>query len=268
MNEGKFYTREDGLKFVRVTHVQNLLNKPALIPWAVNCAVDFVDDHATIIDDWQELIKQARKAYKVEGEKAMDIGSQVHHMICDGTVRVDLPHNTEEVDTAYQSFLKWQRDFQAVPKKQEITVYKTRGCKYCNGRGAIGDDFGVDLHSCPYCNGTGEEPLYAGTLDWIGDLLVPKSSKKKQYVVDFKVSGHLYPEQHVMQLTAYEQAYKETFGKNIPNLGNVRLCKDKIDYEWREYSKEEKKAGWDGFKALLQLYNSIEEFKKIKRRKK
>lgn len=221
MIQGNKYIK-DGKTYWRVTSVIGLLNKPMLLPWAAKCtAIGFENGLSPT---------EAKKEYKRIGEKAMEYGSAVHHLIenregIDEDKLLDIP----EIENGYLGYLKWKEEMPSIIMEQEQTIYS-------------------DKHG------------FAGTLDMVADI------HGQIYLIDFKLSPALYPEQHAMQFAAYREAYKETHGVNLKHTANVRLSKDKIDYDWREYTPAEIKLGWQNFKCLLELQEGLEQWKKLQKK--
>jgi hypothetical protein len=82
---------------------------------------------------------------------------------------------------------------------------------------------------------------YAGTLDWVGYLWDTKAKKYRQWIIDYKIS--LNPDAaHFAQITAYNQAISETFGKKFRfNLGILYLGKPtKKGYFFKEVPDKKK----------------------------
>ena len=105
-----------------------LLDKSgALIPWAVNCAVSYVKDNISKVNDephsLENMLKEAKSAHKNISGEAKDIGTQVHELISqyikNGTdCRGDYP---DAVQNAFLSFLEWESNHDITWVKSEMT---------------------------------------------------------------------------------------------------------------------------------------------------
>lgn len=179
---------------------------------------------------WIAKVTREGDNWREIGEQEAEWGSMVHHIIYSPDEH-DLLDLEEPVDNAYKGYLKYCDEMNPENIKKEFTVYS-------------------------------DEYMFAGT----GDSLDKMNGSP--ILIDYKASSRLYPEQHVIQGAAYLQAYNETFDADIRRFANVRLSKDKIAYQWREYLPEELKIGWKRFKHLLADYKLEEQWKKLQKKKK
>jgi hypothetical protein len=78
-SEDHVYTTPIG-KLPSVTTILNVLNKPALVPWAVRVTCDYIENN---LDKGSptEVLKMARKEATRVSQEAMDIGSAVHALV-------------------------------------------------------------------------------------------------------------------------------------------------------------------------------------------
>lgn len=223
------YTIED-VEYPSVTQILDILDKPALKQWAVNCAIQYVKEN--MHKPFDELMDAARIEWKNVGREAMSIGSQVHNVIeqyikfsIDKTEKPDIK---DEVQNAFLAFLEWEKENIEEWIESEKTV--------------VG-------------------PGYAGTLDAVA---IFKNNKK--YVIDFKSSKGIYDE-YIYQIAAYRRAYTgEKNEKNIDGMGILRLDKTTGQPEWKDCSKVyEKKL--DAFLKLVEFYYAAKK-RKLKNNKK
>jgi len=62
------------------TTVIGILDKPALMPWAANCAVDYVWECSALPILTEEMCTEARTAYQIKSQEARDYGTFIHWM--------------------------------------------------------------------------------------------------------------------------------------------------------------------------------------------
>jgi len=160
--------------------INDQLAKPALIGWAASTAVDYCKEHK----DDADVFENAKKEWREAGKKAMDIGSEIHHLIeqylKDGK-DVDFTEKRPEVVQGFTAFLKWDNE---------------NGCEWLETeKPVVSEDYG-----------------YAGTLDAICKFTKGKLAGKI-YVIDFKSSKAIYPE-YATQIIAYAQARTECNGRS------------------------------------------------------
>jgi hypothetical protein len=208
---GRFYEVE-GLTLPSVTHILNVLSKPALINWAANQERAACTDAAA--DLYLDLCKTPpmsrasflatlsgrigkQKAHRKELEKAGEIGSQVHGLI-EWNLRQTLgqkvgpePKVVDDAQWAFMAFQDWANSVNLKPIFIEQTVFsKTHG--------------------------------YAGTMDLLAEV------NGVTALVDFKSGKAIYAEAY-LQNVAYQVALGE-MGHTVAVDGLiVRLPKVQTD---------------------------------------
>lgn len=209
---GRFYL-VDGDSFPSVTHILQVIGKPALINWAANQERTLVSEaSADLYEDLARLAKpmprtaylttlQARlgkvKAHKRELEKASEIGTQVHALV-EWRMRKELGqvvgHEPRVLDDAQWAFMAWEdwaKSVQLKPKLIEQTVYSR-------------------VHG------------YAGTMDLLAEV------EGVETLIDFKTGKAIYAEAY-LQNVAYQVALSE-MGHGTVQAGMViRLPKIQND---------------------------------------
>lgn len=155
-------------KFISVTNVLNVMNKPALVTWAARTAAELV------LNDPYEYDSAQKAASGIYGKRdsAADRGSTVHSAV--EAILNGAPIDIEAMPEAFrgyaQSFARWyetvQGNFTLI--HSECSVYST-------------------IHG------------YAGTTDLVCKL------GGHTYLIDFKTGKGLYPEVG-LQLSAYKHA--------------------------------------------------------------
>lgn len=226
----------NGVEYPSVTTIIGLLDKSsALMPWAVNNALQYVKDNLTKDSDIDELLIKAKKEYRNVSKEAMDIGSEIHNLIEQyiKNGRDAVGKLRPEVENGFIAFLEWEKDNIKEWIESEMPIVdKTAG--------------------------------YAGTLDAIA-----KMKNGRIMCIDFKSSKGFY-EGYDMQITAYKYARQQMHGvyKIKGHTGNFDLTYKKIIIdgcgvlrldkltgfpEWKDYSKIEYKA-YQSFLCLTEYY--------------
>ena len=117
-NEEKHIHELDGKPLIGVTTVLSVISKPALIQWAANMAVDYIDTNLPVkrsenilemgADDFKRVLTEAKTAHRKKKEKAGDFGTLVHKSIEDWIKEDKLPTNLDESQTiAFNNFKNW-----------------------------------------------------------------------------------------------------------------------------------------------------------------
>lgn len=188
----------DGIEYPSVTTITGILDKPALMGWAANCAVDFIKENLDELKDpidvhkGEDILERARKAYADKRDKAADAGTQCHHaiqMYIEGHDPVP-SLQCEEAHKGFEAFLAWERMNHVEWLESEVTVYSVR-------------------HG------------YAGRFDAIAMV------NDNRFLIDFKTSKGIWDE-HRYQVCAYRQAYNEMLQKDkepIEKLAVLHLDK-------------------------------------------
>jgi len=197
----------NGTQYPSVTTIQGVLDKPALMYWSANCAVDYIKENVERIQNpdgphvVDGILNDARGAFRNVSKAALDTGTMVHNAIeayiKHGRDLVgDLP---DSVQNGFLAFLDWEQKNKVTWLASELQLFNTK----------IG---------------------YAGTCDAILEM------NGNIYLVDFKTSKAIYDE-YRDQIAAYLMAYRtsdqpeattEVFKRvgDITNLGILRLDKE------------------------------------------
>lgn len=211
------------------TTVLKCLDKPALIPWALNQMGDNIKDILSNreIKPWEEgeidgIIKEAKGIYKKKSAEATDLGSRAHKAI-DDIIKGNAPEITDDIRPAVDGFLKWKEE-----QHIEIIAGDTRIGSKLFGFGGSLDFVGLD-----------------------GDQVVifdNKTNKKR------KDRDHgLYPEA-AYQLSSYAVAFKETFGLPVKAVYGLWLDKEKGGFKAVKVSNIN--AAFEVFLACLKIYQN------------
>ena len=182
------------------TSIVGVINKPALMYWAVNQAIDNLAGilkPGVSYDEVQikNMLEEAKKRHTKTKEAAADIGAMIHDWISKflkaGMEKKPLPKLpvNPEMKTAIQGFLKWAKENKVKFIHSERKIYSKK-------------------HG------------YAGTLD------AEAKVNGKLAIIDFKTSNAFYPE-YFLQTVAYQQAREEEEGKKYDGAYIIRFSKNK-----------------------------------------
>lgn len=196
----KHFYSINGKSVYGVTSVTGVLDKPALIYWAVNQAVEYLEANlqaGKALDEVQikNLLEGARTAHRQKKDKAADIGTLIHDWVASYVKAISekktppkRPVN-KEMKNAIDGFFKWAKANKLQIIKSEQKIYHN---KY----------------------------KYAGTLDLEGLV------NGKRTVIDIKTGNALYPEAF-LQASAYLKAREQEMNKKYPGgVIILRLSKE------------------------------------------
>jgi hypothetical protein len=183
----------NGVEYPSVTTITGILDKPALLSWASNCAVDYIQENLDAIKDpidvhrGEGVLEEARKAYAQKRDDAGSQGTKVHKAIelyIHGQDYSEVLDN-EESQTGFKAFLSWE-------EKNHVEWLETECAVYSQNVG------------------------YAGRFDAIAMV------NGHRYLIDFKTSKGIYDEMKY-QLCAYRQAYNEMLQEGQEKLENMAI---------------------------------------------
>lgn len=208
-----------------VTTVTRYLDKSGpLMWWAVNSTIKFLE--ATIkpgvIDEIQlkKILEEARKKHQEKKEDAATVGGLIHKWIQEyiewqlGRGEEPKEPINDQMKLGMQAFLAWSKDHNVKFKETEKKVYSKK--------------YG-----------------YAGTIDFIGKV------NGKSSVVDFKTgSGPWY--EHVLQISAYKEAYEEETKEKLEERWILKIDKEAGTFHAHHATLDEQ--DFNCFKALLEVY--------------
>jgi len=182
------------------TSIIGVLDKPAILYWAVNQSVEYVKANlkpGEALDEVQigNLLDGAKNAHRVKKTTAGDIGSLIHEYL-DNWIKAKIekkplpkPPINKEMKNAIKGFFDW-----AVKNKIKLIASEQK----CYSK-----KFG-----------------YAGTYDLEANI------GGKKTIIDFKSSNAVYPEMF-LQAAAYLQAKEEEFGSKYDGgVCILRLSKE------------------------------------------
>lgn len=219
----RYYTASNGKQYPSVTTVLSVLDKPALIPWAINMCIDGAVNSLTprqkyTPTDVRKAMVAAKWSYKAKSEEACNIGTSVHditeYFFKHGALpEIDWEAN-DEIRRSVMSFMDWGLAHEMEVVSLEVPI---------------------------------EGPGYAGRLDAVIRL------DGVVTLVDYKTSKGFY-DTYPMQLAAYTYAYNldPANEHKIERMGVLRLPKDSAPYEYRDYT--------DTFSSSLAEFMSLAMF--------
>lgn len=185
-----------------VTRITGIIDKPALVPWAVNQTADRIrklwqPDKTYTAHQIDEAIKDAKGArYRTSG-KALNIGSMAHdwieQLIKSRIFGFDVPEmpDYDPVARAVKEYIKWESEHRVQYVSSERRVYS-------------------------------RQHMYSGTADVC--LMVDG----KLTMCDLKTSKGIYSE-YYLQCAAYAGAIQEEDGVKFDRLMILRLPKTSDD---------------------------------------
>jgi hypothetical protein len=190
----------NGVEYPSVTTITGILDKPALLQWAANCAVDYIKDNLEAIKDpidvhrGEDVLEAARKAYTLKRDEAAGAGTAVHNAIlayiqCDDKDDPDASYrkllDTDEAYNGFMAFRSWESKNHVEWLENECEVFSV-------------------LHG------------YAGRFDAIAKV------NGHRYLLDFKTSSGVWPEMR-WQVCAYRQAYNEMLEEGQETIENLAI---------------------------------------------
>jgi hypothetical protein len=220
-------------KLPSATTVLKCLAKPALIGWAAKTTAEHMRGVLADIGSGKiatksltereidRLVKEAKAAHRKTSTEAMDLGSAMHAWI-EIFYNMKLAKNFEpvpalapEIQKAIDAFLVWTNANDVRPICVEERIWSSA--------------------------------RFAGTLDLYAEV------KGVPTLIDFKSStGHW--EENVMQLGAYDLAFRERTGNKVDGYMVVRLDKLTGVPDPKAYSREDVELGCKRFLAVLEYF--------------
>ena len=203
-SKDRFYTVK-GHRVPSVTTILSVINKPFLVPWALNCAESAFESGLKLIDhdnrsdeSMMELFRASKQANRIVSNEAKNIGSESHESFEAVTNGEDVFTIHKETSSTVKAFRQFFADYKPETIQNEVFV---------------------------------STKLYAGTADWIGII------NDKVTLIDFKTSKRIFDE-YKYQVAAYRNAWNFA-RKNTPKVersGVLRLDKKTGKYEYKDFS--------------------------------
>lgn len=211
-----------------VTSILKVIDKPALMPWAIGVTRDYWLEQVNAgRTDWAKIHKESWSANKKISKTAADIGKNVHAYAEAYFKKLALPELlTDEAKRGVDAFHKWLDAHKVVVKQSELKVFS-------------------------------KEYFFAGTTDFVAEI------DGVLAVGDIKTSSGIYPEM-LMQTAAYQHAIEEEKRVNTPDFKFqsrwiVRFDKKTGQFEAKEFRDFD--LDFNGFKAALELHRILQTMK-------
>lgn len=197
-----------------------VINKPALVPWARNTALQSVrevllDNRPVMALDEESidaLIAEAKARPDQVRDEAADYGTTAHELI-DAILGDEEPVIPPAYSETIEAFYAWEAEASLAIEKSERMVYSL-------------------------------EHGYAGTLDAIG-----WNADRGHAVLDWKTSNGLYPEA-ALQVAAYAICWEEMTDEKVTEAWVVRLGKKRPEFEVKRVDLDACKPTWLAALAL------------------
>lgn len=216
----------DGKRMTGVTTVLGVIAKPALINWAANMAVDYINERLGRVESgdftneknlvWttsKRILEEARKAHTKRKEAAGDIGKLVHTAVEEFIKNGKEPELDEQGMKMFENFRKWSIDNKVKFIESEKHVYS-------------------------------ESLFLGGILDMVVNI------GGQNWICDVKTGG-VYPEAFA-QMAAYQMMLDEmSYDLKITGSIILGLLKDGSFIEKRSISNDDAKKM---FLAALDIY--------------
>lgn len=239
-------TPEGLAKYPSVTTIIGQLDKPALVQWSANMAIEYIKDHFESIQNgeisFEEIDFERAKTYhkEVSGE-ACDIGGVVHYAIeCYIKDTIGQVPKQRAVARALDEIksLQNEEDKEKTPAYEQAVSAFSGFIDWITENHVEFISSEVVVYSHKY--------KYAGTLDIICRI------NGKLYVLDIKTSKDHWIE-HSYQTISYKKAHEEMSGKRIYGNGTLRLDKITGEFSFKDWTHK-RKEHWVVFKNLVSIF--------------
>lgn len=224
-DDNKHLYMVDGYQADGVTSILKVINKPALVPWAVKCTTDYILSKLVAgkpLDEIEikQLCDEAKKAHRNKTEEAADIGTYVHQWVEDfiNGKNPAMPIN-EQIRNGVEAFIKWKDEHKVKFLSTEQKIYSK---KY----------------------------KYAGTYDFEAVI------DGKTYLGDIKTSSGIYNE-YFFQVAAYQHARQEE--DPTRNYHGVVIVNCRKDGNLDVQTSTEFDKNFKAFMAALVLHRRLNE---------
>jgi hypothetical protein len=218
----------DGKRLTGTTTILGVVNKPMLIQWAANQAVEYIRSNMLTSGESTAIIplnvlEEAKTAHRKKKEAAGDWGTTLHALIENFAKNGTAP--TEGIDPimalAFGHFEKWVADNGVTILESERNVYSRE----------------------MWVGGICDLVLKIGDQTWLADI---------------KTGSGIYPE-HFWQMASYEMCLAEMkMYTGVAGYIVLNLKKDGTFEEKRSISNEDNQSA---FKAALTIYRIQEKLK-------
>lgn len=212
-----------------VTGILGVINKPALVPWAVKMCGEYLAKTlrpGTQLDEVEiaRLITDMKRRYKDATAEAADIGTHVHRWAEQHAKGENPPWPVNpQVRSGVEAYCAWLEAHHVEPVFVERRIYS-------------------------------REFEFAGTVDLVARI------DGALCVADYKTSSGLYDEMR-LQTAGYAKALSEELGWDFESRYVLRFPKDGTQFEAHLLPRAEFDRDWDGFRAALELSRTLNAIK-------
>lgn len=230
-----------------VTSVLNVIAKPALIPWAVKMAVDYLRgvmladiQFGFSQDQFEQYLDEAQKAHTVKTKHAAGLGTDAHALVeiyikqclaATGGIPME-SHNLLAPDPRVVEFAEWA-----------VARHKQTGFKFILAEVPLADP----------------KLAIAGTPDFIGEET--QDMVWTPVIGDLKTGNGIYDRVYFFQMAAYGYMWmKWTKRVAKPKLVIIHMPAQKPNQPMDEYWSEDWKGDWEGFRAALIIHRRKDNF--------
>lgn len=211
-SEGGHVYKLDGKRLTGVTTIIGVLDKPALVGWAANQAVDYIEKNFPTAEQlfkgevkMSDVLTKARTAWRLTRDAAGDVGTQVHNAI-EEYAKSKINSQPEPILSLTGHSLKMFQRFKQWAEDNKVTFLLSEQKLYS------------------------EKHWFAGTMD----LLIEIDGRK--YIADIKTAKDIYTSNYI-QMAGYHIMLEE-HGK----------CQDLAGYIVINLPKDPKRNGNAKFK--------------------
>ena len=245
-NKEEHYYTLDGKRMYGTTTVLGVIAKPALIPWAANMAVGYIETEVAKIasdndgleylkvlaQEWANILKEAKSAHRKKKESAGEKGTDVHGMI-EIAIKEAIEKNKGFISELLFSDTPQVKHFYDWARNNKIKFLAS------------------------------EKQLYSESM-WVAgttDMVFEKEGKK--FIGDIKTSSAIYPE-HFYQMAAYRMMLEEMGEKDFEASAIIRLGKDgKFNEEKDVQYHYDYDTDKSAFLGALAIFKANESYKQI-----
>lgn len=213
---------------ISVTSALSVINKPALIKWALDLAVVHIKAHVeqfglSTVEALYSVIDDGARQHEIRKEAAASIGSQVHEwaerFVLAQEFGEPMPEVNDEMDekvlNGIGAFVDWY-------KSQKIKYHATEQIVYSKRHGYVG--------------------MADGLAEINGELTV----------IDYKTSKGIYNEMRY-QVAAYWAALEEEHGKKINQALVIKFDKETGNVDTKYLTREDLENDFQAFLGALAL---------------
>lgn len=220
-NHSYWIQEEKKRRLTGVTTFLNVINKPYLIPWAVNKTIDHIKDNMEALQSGDhmavnDILYGAKKAADRERDLAAEIGSAIHKWVEDYINKnpIEMPEDPRVLQGTL-AFLEW--------------VDKTK----------------VEFVAS-------EKIVYSKTHDYVGTLDIEAKIKGKRYLIDVKTGNAIYPEAR-LQTAAYMAADIEETDNDYEGRWILRISKE-TEEEYIARMEKKGKSDYPEYQVFEAVY--------------